>query len=85
LQNREILCAVVWVLRHRQAWNNLPPQYCSPGAAWRRFHEWTQAGLWRKLVRGDLAMHPLLAGVCWECTPGQGWMPVLARRVRIKK
>jgi transposase len=85
LQNREILCAVVWVLRHRKAWNDLPSQYCSPSAAWARFHEWTQDGLWGELVRGELAMHPLLHGVHWVCTPSHGWLPVMARRVRIKK
>lgn len=84
LENREIFCAVIWVMRYRKAWNDLPPQYCSSSAAWARFHEWTRAGLWDQLVQSDMVMHPLLRGVYWEFIPPHGWMPVLARRVRIK-
>lgn len=52
--DRECLRGIIFVLRTGAAWNLLPPELgCRSGVTcWRRFRDWTRAGVWpRVLVR----------------------------------
>jgi transposase len=55
--DRQCLDAILYVLRGGIAWRLVPQKEfgVSGSSAWRRFHEWTQAGIWdevhRKLLR----------------------------------
>jgi transposase len=39
---------VLWILRTGARWKDLPPGFPSPTTCWRRFHEWTAAGIWAR-------------------------------------
>ena len=39
---------ILWVLRTGARWKDLPPWFPSPATCWRRFHAWTQSGLWAR-------------------------------------
>ena len=49
--DRECLRGIIFVLRSGMAWNLLPPELgCGSGVTcWRRFRDWTQAGIWRQV------------------------------------
>jgi transposase len=55
--DRQCLDAILYVLRGGIAWRLVPQKEfgVSGSTAWRRFHDWTQAGIWdevhRKLLR----------------------------------
>ncbi len=44
--NRKCLNGILYVLKTGCAWADLPAEYGSPTTCWRRFDEWTQAGVW---------------------------------------
>ena len=50
VDDRSVFTAVVFVLTSGCAWRHLPPSFgVTVPTAHRRFTEWTQAGLWRRL------------------------------------
>jgi transposase len=54
--DRKCLEGILYVLKEGIAWRALPKEFgVSPSTCWRRFHEWTVAGVWdqvhRKLLR----------------------------------
>lgn len=57
---RDCVEGILWVLRSGARWKDLPQGFPSPPTCWRRFREWTEAGIWkqawarllRKLDRG---------------------------------
>jgi transposase len=52
VDDRAVLTAIVYVLTSGCAWRYLPPSFgVAVPTAHRRFTEWTNAGLWRKLHR----------------------------------
>ena len=55
LPDRDCLRGILFVLREGIRWQSLPRQLgCGSGSTcWRRFHEWTELGLWQK-VHGHL-------------------------------
>ena len=48
IPDRQCLLGIVFILRTGAAWNAIPAELdCGSGpTCWRRFHEWSQAGLW---------------------------------------
>src|SRR5688500_8340116 len=38
---------VLWILRTGARWQDLPKRFPSPSTCWRRFREWTEAGIWK--------------------------------------
>ena len=40
---------ILWVLRTGARWKDLPKCFPSPASCWRRFKEWTEAGVWTKV------------------------------------
>ena len=55
LPDRDCLRGILFVLREGIRWQSLPPERgCGSGSTcWRRFRDWTTAGLWEK-VHGQL-------------------------------
>ena len=52
VDDRAVFTAIVFVLASGCAWRNLPPSFgVAVPTAHRRFSQWTQAGLWRRLHR----------------------------------
>jgi len=51
--DRKCLTGIVFVLRTGCAWNDLPAELgCGDGTTcWRRFREWTEAGVWPAVWR----------------------------------
>ena len=50
--DRQCLEGILYVLRGGIAWRLLPKEFgVSPSTCWRRFDEWTQAGVWDKVHR----------------------------------
>lgn len=53
--DRAVFTAIVYVLTSGCAWRDLPPSFgVTVPTAHRRFQQWTEAGLWRKLHRAVL-------------------------------
>lgn len=61
--HREVLEAILWVLRTGSPWRDLPQEHGSWGTAASRFYRWRIAGVWDRLLaalqadadaRGDL-------------------------------
>jgi transposase len=68
--NRTVFTAIVFVLASGCAWRHLPPSFgVTVPTAHRRYQEWTEAGLWRRLRRAaqdgllDPAQAAWIAGV----------------------
>lgn len=51
---RSCLEGILWVLRTGARWKDLPTYLPSPSTCWRRFNEWTEAGIfliaWKRLL-----------------------------------
>ena len=43
---RDCVEGILWVLRSGARWKDLPKCFPSPPTCWRRFKEWTEAGIW---------------------------------------
>jgi transposase len=61
--HREVVEAILWVLRTGSPWRDLPQEYGSWGTAASRFYRWRIAGIWDRVLvalqadadaRGDL-------------------------------
>ena len=48
VESRACFEGIVWVLRSGARWKDLPPWFPSPATCWRRFHAWTESGLWER-------------------------------------
>ena len=45
---RDCVEGILWVLRSGARWKDLPRNFPSPPTCWRRFKEWTEAGIWAR-------------------------------------
>ena len=52
--SRNCFEGILWVLRSGARWKDMPPRFPSYATCWRRFAQWSAAGLW------DVAMKRLL-------------------------
>jgi len=51
LDNRQVLCAILFVLKTGLPWEHLPLElgWGSGMTAWRRLHAWQKSGVWQKI------------------------------------
>lgn len=47
---RAVLNGILWILRTGAPWKDLPPRYPPRSTCHRRFQEWTQSGLFDKIL-----------------------------------
>jgi transposase len=66
LQPRQVVAAIVYVLRTGCQWKALPKSFGSATAVHRRFQQWRAAGFFRKLWQAGLAEYDDLEGIAWE-------------------
>jgi len=84
---RDCLEGILWVLRTGARWKDLPTYLPSPSTCWRRFKEWTEAGIfeaaWQRLLeqmdRRKLIVWSEAFGDGTFC-PAKKGAPTLARR-----
>lgn len=69
---RMCLEGVLWVLRTGTRWKDLPERYPSPATCWRRFNEWTKAGVWEKAMRRLVKKLDANGEIDWEEAMGDG-------------
>lgn len=62
---RRVLDGVLHVLRSGCHWNAVPAEFGSGSTVHRRFQEWTQAGLFREVVRLVLTWYDRTRGIDW--------------------
>jgi transposase len=48
---REVLDAVLWILRTGAPWKDLPPRYPPYQTCHRRFQQWVQSGVFRRIAQ----------------------------------
>jgi len=48
VDSRACLEGIIWVLKNGARWKDLPERYPSPTTCWRRFRDWTEAGIWEE-------------------------------------
>jgi len=48
IEPRRCVEGILWVLRSGARWEDLPKHFPSYPTCWRRFQEWTTAGVWTK-------------------------------------
>ncbi len=65
VDNKAALKGIIFVLRCGVAWQRLPTEafHVSGSSCWRRFTEWTEAGIWPELHRRLLNRLGKLGGV----------------------
>src|SRR5260370_6770659 len=64
--DRQMLGAILSVLRTGLKWNALPPQIGAPTAVYDRFRAWERAGLLARLWAAGLEEFDELVGIDWE-------------------
>ena len=75
VDNRKALDAIFFVLRTGCQWNALNATgICSSSSAHRRFQEWTEAGVFRRLWEQGLATYDALVGLDWAWLAMDGAM-----------
>ena len=59
--HRTILSGIVWVMRTRSSWRDLPLEFGKWETAYKRYRLWQDAGLWPRLLEllGDDPAKPL--------------------------
>jgi len=51
LDQRRILDGVLWKMKHRQPWRNIPPRYGSHQACYQHYRHWKKMGLTEKIIK----------------------------------
>ena len=64
--DRACLEGILFLLRTGCTWNRLPSEYPDDVTCWRRFHEWTQAGVWPRLQQILLQEFEDLRAIDWS-------------------
>lgn len=73
VDDRTALTAIVFVLTSGCAWRYLPPSFgITVPTAHRRFIEWTQAGLWRRLHEAVCSNHGSNSMITWTFAISEG-------------
>lgn len=63
---RECVEGILWILRTGARWKDLPRCFPSPATCWRRFREWTEAGIWPKALARLLRKLDREGEIDWE-------------------
>ena len=64
--DRACLEGILFLLRTGCTWNRLPAEYPDDVTCWRRFHEWTRAGVWPRLQQLLLQEFEDLRAIDWS-------------------
>jgi len=48
--NRDCVEGILWILRTGARWTDLPQCFPSSSTCWRRHRDWTESGLWDKVL-----------------------------------
>jgi predicted DNA-binding transcriptional regulator YafY len=51
IDNRKTINGILWILKNRAAWSNLPRAYGAPATGHSRFQSWKQSGDWDKIEK----------------------------------
>ena len=63
---RDCLEGILWVLRTGARWQDLPEPFPSYPTCWRRFHEWTESGVWDEAWTRLVELVDDLHGLDWQ-------------------
>ena len=63
--NREIMEAILYILRTGCEWKELPPSFGPPGIVRSRFREWREAGLFQRMWRTGILTYDELRTLFW--------------------
>ena len=63
---RECVEGILWVLRSGARWKDLPAHFPSPPTCWRRFQDWSEAGVWTKAWARLLRMLDREGRIQWD-------------------
>lgn len=75
VDDRDAMNAIVFVLRTGCQWNALDATgICSCSAAYRRFREWTEAGVFEEFWKKGLLIYDKLKGIDWSWLSMDGAM-----------
>jgi transposase len=64
--HRTVLGGILWVVRNRASWRDLPARFGKWERAYRRYRLWSDSGLWERLLQtlasdpGDATVEVLL-------------------------
>jgi transposase len=64
--NRRIADGIFYVLRTGCQWKAVPPEFGSGSTLHRRFQQWVQRGVFRKLWKAGLLEYDALKGIQWD-------------------
>jgi transposase len=64
--DRQILNAILWVLRTGAPWRDLPERYGSWKTANSRFYRWRDSGVWQRILEGLQAVADADGKVDWS-------------------
>jgi transposase len=53
--DRKVLEGILWILRSGARWQDLPDEFPSPAACWRRLRDWEEQEIWLTIWRAFLA------------------------------
>ena len=66
IDNRNIADGIFYVLRTGCQWKAVPREFGSGSTLHRRFQQWVQRGVFRRLWRAGLLEYDALKGIQWE-------------------
>jgi len=49
--HRAVLGGILWVLRNRASWRDMPARFGNSNTAYKRYRLWSDSGLWERLLR----------------------------------
>ena len=49
--HRAVLGGILWVLRNRASWRDMPERFGNYSTAYKRYRLWSDRGLWERLLR----------------------------------
>ena len=49
--HRAVLGGILWVLRNRASWRDMPARFGNHNTAYKRYRLWSDTGLWGRLLR----------------------------------
>lgn len=73
--DRDAMNAIIYLLRTGCQWNSLDAtSICSCSSAYRRFREWTDAGVFKQIWKEGLLQYDILKGIGWSWLSMDGAM-----------
>ena len=49
--HRAVLGGILWVLRNRASWRDMPARFGNSNTAYKRYRLWSDTGLWDRLLQ----------------------------------